>query len=363
LKVLNLGEKLFDKYNKENILLKKSSLDLAEKNSQLAVISFVINLFSTFGVIILGSIFFAFDLIDYGSVIAAVTLQTGITYMFLNLGTYINQMQVALVSAKRVMEIFDEKQENVAIEEKQIGFFPIRNSGIEYRNVSFVYNEKKVIDNLSLKISCGEKIAIVGASGSGKSTILKLLLRIYEVDNGEILMNGKNVSGMTCSDVRAAIAYVPQEPYIFHSSIYSNIDCMGKCSTEEFKKIVHLAAVDEFVDSMPKKYDSIVGGGVTKLSGGEKQRIGIARAWCKKSPIYLFDEATSALDYISEEKVMSQFMEENKESTVIMVTHRFSTLKYFDRILVIKNGNLEEECDYNAIVKRNIIYSDFLTSE
>ncbi len=246
---------------------------------------------------------------------------------------------------------------------------------IEFRNVNFSYdgdNFKPVFQHLNLSIPVGQKVGLVGPSGGGKTTLTKLLLRFMDVSSGEITIDGLDISTVTQNNLRDQIAYVPQEPLLFHRTIYENIAYGDPSATrDEVLTVAKLAHADEFISKLAHGYDTFVGERGVKLSGGQKQRVTIARAMLKKSPILLLDEATSALDSKSEKLITAALDNLMKSRTTIVIAHRLSTIRKLDRILVLENGSIVEDGTHAELHKTAGIYSelwrhqhgDFLESE
>jgi ABC-type multidrug transport system fused ATPase/permease subunit len=223
---------------------------------------------------------------------------------------------------------------------------PLKLSGgaIEFKNVKFGYDNKKVFNKLSLKIKAGEKVGIVGASGSGKSTLINLLQRAYDIEAGEILIDGQNVAKVKLNSLHDAIALIPQDTSLFHRTISQNIaygDLHAKQS--KIEKAAQQAYADDFIKEFTKGYHTQVGEKGVILSGGERQRVAIARAILKDSPILILDEATSALDSEAEKYIQKAMKNLMKNKTVIAIAHRLSTLKEMDRIIVLDKGKIVEQ--------------------
>lgn len=233
---------------------------------------------------------------------------------------------------------------------------------ITFKNMSFTHPEsgqdETLFQNLNLTIKPGEKIGLVGHSGSGKSTLAKLLLRFNDLDGGEILIDGQNIARITQDDLRRFIAYVPQEPLLFHRTIRENI-AFGNpdASDKAIRAAAQKAHAAEFIEKLPKKYETIVGERGVKLSGGQRQRIAIARAILKDAPILLLDEATSALDSESEKLIQAALWELMKGRTAIVIAHRLSTIQKMDRILVLHDGNVVEEGSHQTLLARKKAYA------
>jgi ATP-binding cassette, subfamily B, bacterial len=217
--------------------------------------------------------------------------------------------------------------------------------------------QQHLFQNLNLTIKPGEKIGLVGPSGGGKSTLLKLILRFYDVDSGKVLIDGVDVKDVIQSKLRQQIAYVPQDPALFHRSIGENI---GYSKPNAKQKEIELAAqqayADEFIESLPKGYETLVGERGVKLSGGQRQRVAIARAILKDAPILLLDEATSALDSESEKYIQKSLEKLMKGRTTVVVAHRLSTIQKMDRILVVENGKVIAEGPHTELLKTSPLY-------
>lgn len=233
---------------------------------------------------------------------------------------------------------------------------------VELKNISFSYTEVSgsvpVFKNLSLKIPAGQKIGIVGLSGAGKSTLAKLLLRFEDVESGEILIDSIQITSVKQSDLRRNIAYVPQEPLLFHSSIAENIRLAKLDATDdEILQAAESAYALNFVQALPNGFDSIVGERGVKLSGGQKQRIAIARAVLQNAPIIVLDEATSALDSESEQIIKESFTKILKGKTAVVIAHRLSTLSNMNRIILLHEGEIIEDGTHTQLLDKNGIYA------
>lgn len=232
-------------------------------------------------------------------------------------------------------------------------FLIVKNGKIEFKNISFQYeNNKPIFNNLNIKINAGEKVGLVGYSGSGKSTFIKLILRLIEPQTGEILIDAQDIKKVTQNSLRQQIGTIPQHPELFHRTIMENIRFSKTNANDEdvvFSAI--RARCHEFISELPQKYHSLVGERGIKLSGGQKQRIAIARIFLKQAPILLLDEATSALDSITEHAIQKSLDELMVNKTTIIIAHRLSTLKNMDRILVFKDGRIVEDGSLDYLLK------------
>lgn len=231
---------------------------------------------------------------------------------------------------------------------------------IRFEDVTFRYAEggEPVFSGLSLKIPAGQKVGVVGLSGAGKSTLIKLLLRFDDVQGGRVLIDGHDVREVRQVDLRRHIAYVPQEPLLFHASIRDNVVLSRPDATDEdVQKALETAHAWQFVKRLPEGIHSIVGERGVKLSGGQKQRIAIARAVLQQSSIMVLDEATSALDSESEQIIKDSFAEVLKGKTAIVVAHRLSTLSEMDRIIVLDDGQMVEDGTHRSLLAKNGVYA------
>ena len=230
---------------------------------------------------------------------------------------------------------------------------------IIYDQVKFRYTDGKgVFENFDVKIHRGEKVGLVGFSGSGKSTFVNLLTRLYDINSGEISIDGQNISDVTQDSLRAAISMIPQDPMLFHRSLMENIR-YGRleATDEEVREAARLAYAHEFIMELPQEYDSLVGERGVKLSGGQRQRIAIARAVLKNAPILVLDEATSSLDSKTEKDIQGGLENLMKGKTVVVIAHRLSTISHMDRILVFDQGQIIEQGSHEDLLKQDGHYS------
>jgi ATP-binding cassette subfamily B protein len=236
---------------------------------------------------------------------------------------------------------------------------------ITFNNVSFCYqNTPPLFNNLSVTIKPGEKIGLVGYSGSGKSTFVNLLLRIYEVTDGNILIDDQNINDVTQQSLRDIISIIPQEPTLFHRSLSENIGygCLN-ATEEEIIIASKLANAHDFIVNLKDDYDTMVGERGVKLSGGQRQRIAIARAILKNAPILILDEATSQLDSFNENLIQNSLAKFMNNKTTIVIAHRLSTLLSMDRILVFHEGKIIEDGSHRTLLKLNGKYKELWDSQ
>lgn len=223
---------------------------------------------------------------------------------------------------------------------------------IIFKHVSYIYDktETKVLDNFSLTIPAGQKVALVGSSGAGKSTFVRLLMRLFDIQEGSITIDGVDITSVTQENLRSHIAFVPQDPVLFHRTLMENIRYGNRdASDEEVIEAARLAHCDEFIAHLPYGYDTYVGERGVKLSGGERQRVAIARAILKNAPILILDEATSALDSHSEMLIQDALHTLIAGKTTIVIAHRLSTIRQMDRILVLQHGKVKEDGTHDEL--------------
>ncbi|CAF1661879.1 unnamed protein product [Rotaria magnacalcarata] len=225
-----------------------------------------------------------------------------------------------------------------------------------FENINFGYeNNNKVFTNLNLKIKAGQKIGIVGSSGAGKSTLVALLLKHFKADNGNMIIDNQSIYDVTSDSLRSQISLIPQDIVLFHRSVGENIGYAKKEANQaEIENAAKMASIHDFIETLPEKYNTLVGERGVKLSGGQRQRIAIARAILKNAPILILDEATSALDSETEQQIqksISDMLETNK-ATVIAIAHRLSTIKHLDRIVVMENGAIAEDGMFDELLAK-----------
>lgn len=268
------------------------------------------------------------------------------------------------VSLSRIDEVVNNK----IFKDEIYGDINLNNpkGNVTFKNVSFKYTKKEnlTLDNLSLNIKTNQKTAIVGRSGNGKTTIFNLLLRYFDVTCGEVLIDGVDIKDLTEESLRKTISCVRQNPFLFNMSIFENFKIVKPDITlKEVKEVCKRAYIDEYIESLPKKYNTIIGEGGINLSGGQKQRLAIARTLLLNTKIILFDEATSALDNESQKYIKMTIDDLTKDHTIIIIAHRLSTIIDADEILVIENGKLESKGTHKELLKKSKVYKGLYENE
>jgi len=229
----------------------------------------------------------------------------------------------------------------------------IKNGEVEFKNVLFNYGNRKIFDDFNLKISKNEKVALVGHSGSGKTTLIKLLYRLYDVNSGSILVDGSDIRDINQESLRNEMSIVPQECILFDDTIYNNIAfSRPNANRSEVMKAIKFAQLDKFVNALPLKENTVVGERGVKLSGGEKQRVSIARAILANKKILVLDEATSSLDSETEHEIQKDLEKLMEGRTSIIIAHRLSTIMKADRIIVMKNGKIEQMGSHSKLIRQ-----------
>ena len=231
---------------------------------------------------------------------------------------------------------------------------------IKFTDVSFSYRpDRKILNNVSFTIGAGQKVAVVGASGAGKSTLVKLLFRFYDLDEGNITIGGTDISHVTKNSLRQAIGIVPQDTVLFNDSVFENVryGC-PEASDAEVSNAIYLAHLDHFISQLPEGHQTRVGERGLKLSGGEKQRVAIARTILKRSPVLVFDEATSSLDSKSEQAILTALREVAEGHTSLVIAHRLSTIIDADKIVVLDHGRIVEQGSHEALLEQRGYYAD-----
>ena len=254
------------------------------------------------------------------------------------------------VSFNRITDIIENKKyKDVTFGDKELEDIK---GVIEFKNVTFGYpNEDIILSDFNIKFEPNKKIAIVGASGGGKTTLFNLITRLFEPIEGEILLDKVNIKELTEENLRKHISIIRQDPFLFNRSIKENFTILkDDISLERIREYCKMACIDDYIMSLPDKYDTILGEGGVNLSGGQKQRLAIARTLLKESKVILFDEATSALDNESQEYIKKSIDELAKSHTVIIVAHRLSTIIDSDLIYVIKNGKCIAKGDHKKLM-------------
>ena len=359
--------KIFQKENYENSRADKFLNSLKEKSRKIGIVfvraSPIMEILT--GIMIALLIFYSGKLImsdelninNFFSFLAAMMLAYQPVRSLATLNIAINQ---GLASAKRILPIIDTK--NKIIDHKGSSEIKLINGDINFKDINFEYasNETQVLKSINLAIQGGKMTSLVGHSGAGKSTILNLIPRFYDSTSGDIRIDNQSIYKSTINSLRKNISLVSQDTTLFDDTIKNNIAYANlNANQEEIEEAAKYSYANEFIDKLPSKYDTIIGENGVRLSGGEKQRLSIARAILKKSPIILLDEATSSLDAETESKIQKAINFLTKNRTTIVIAHRLSTILNSDKIYVIDGGKIVSEGTHKELLLNSSVYKNF----
>ena len=359
--------KVFQKENYENDRANIHLTKLKDKNKKLATVfvrmSPIMEFFT--GIMIAILIFYSGKLMARGEVninnffsfLAAMMLAYQPVRALSTLNMVLNQ---GLSAASRILPIIDQK--NYIIDNISAKPLELKKANIEFKKLSFAYDEKdgKVLDNVDLEFQGGKMTSLVGHSGSGKSTILNLIPRFYDAQSGDILIDNQSIYQSTIKSLRDKISLVSQETTLFDDTIKNNIKYANVNATDEkVFEAARLSFCEDFINNLPNKYETIIGENGVRLSGGEKQRLSIARAMIKKSPIILLDEATSSLDSETEAKIQDALKILTENKTTIVIAHRLSTILNSNNIYVIDSGKIIDNGKHESLMVKSKLYKNF----
>lgn len=349
----------FTGHDYETVGFKEVSNDQARKQLFSWRLGEVVDAFQT-GLIALVEFFVFYFAIKYwalgyitvGTFVLAQIYIIGLAQQLWGLNKIIRNIYQSIADSKEMVDILLTKYEIEDVPNAKK--LEVSRGSIDFKDVSFSFNDgKQILVELNLNIKSGEKVAIIGPSGAGKTTLVRLIMRLYNVTKGVIEIDGEDIGKVTQESLRENISFVPQDPILFHRTLMDNIRYGLRGATdEEVIQAARLAHCDEFIESLPKKYETFVGERGIKLSGGERQRVAIARAILKKAPIIIFDEATSSLDSYSESLIQDALENLMKNCTTIVIAHRLSTVKKMDRIISMEGGRIVEEGTHDELANK-----------
>ena len=359
--------KIFQQENYERDRTESNIRALMEKSKKIAIVFVRASpiMETLTGIMIAALIFYSGKLIasnelginNFFSFLAAMMLAYQPVRSLATLNIAVNQ---GLAAAKRVLPIIDNK--NKIIENENDKILNLTKGNIKFVDVNFGYNEdqSQTLQSINLNLSGGKMTSLVGHSGAGKSTILNLIPRFYDPNSGDILIDDQSIYHSTISSLRKNISLVTQDTTLFDDTIKNNIAYANlNASDEEIKEVAKLSFAHDFINNLPNKYDTLIGENGVRLSGGEKQRLSIARAMLKKSQIILLDEATSSLDAETENKIQKAITYLTKNRTTIVIAHRLSTILNSDNIYVIDHGKVAEQGNHKELLTKSEIYKNF----
>lgn len=288
--------------------------------------------------------------LSVGSVVALITLIDNAYTPIAIFNVIYVQYKLNRASFSRYEEFLD-MQDDMQLAN---GIAPQNFSGkISVRELSFRYGERQILNNISFEIRSGDKIAFVGETGSGKSTVIKLLTGLLKYDEGEILLDGESLAGISLEALYRRMTYLSQEAPVFDGTVKENVVFDRNIPDTEVRKVLERVELLSLIDELPNGIDTQIGEKASSLSGGERQRLALSRIWFKDSDIVIFDEATSALDNLTEGVVMKRILDYLSDVTVLAVVHRFTNIQYFDRILVFRDGKIVGQGTFDELMKNN----------
>lgn len=354
-------EKKFKKANEE---LTKTDLSIVRiMQLQTPIMMLVFNMTSLFAIWV-GVSRLSFDMSYLGKMIAFMQYATQVIMSFLFLTMLFVLIPRANVSAKRINEVLVTKSK-IIFPEKSLDM-PKSKTSVEFRNVSFGYKttDGKILDDINFIAEAGKTTAFIGSTGSGKSTLINLVPRFYDATEGQILINGVEIQNYSEADLINRIGLVPQKGYLFGGTVRSNILFgVENGSDEQMKKAAEVAQADEFIEKMPKKYDTEISEGGTNVSGGQRQRLSIARAVAKNPEIYVFDDAFSALDMKTDRNLRKALKKITEDSVVLVVAQRINTIRDAEQIIVLEQGKIVGKGTHYELLKNCRVYLEIAKSQ
>lgn len=361
-----------EKFEKVNNDLTKNQLFNQKAFSIMQPIMYLVMYFLTLSIYFVGASLIQNSLMSgkitlFGDMVVFSSYAMQVIMSFLMLAMIFMMLPRANVSAKRINEVLDTK---ISVKDGKINEDVTNEKGtVEFKNVSFKYPdaEEYLLENISFKVNKGETVAFIGSTGSGKSTLINLVPRFYDVTEGEILVDGVNVKDYTLEFLNNKIGYVSQKAVMFSGSVASNVtygdNGKGKVSEEKIKEAIKVAQAEDFVLKMDDTYNSHIAQGGTNISGGQKQRLAIARAIAKDPEIYIFDDSFSALDYKTDSTLRKELRKYTKDATILIVAQRIGTILNADKIIVLDNGKCVGMGTHKELLKNCEIYKEIALSQ
>ena len=362
-KSLNIRNNILKAFHKQISFSKRIAIDKAKYGHGIWYLIRAFEVVVQIGSIIFGIYLLGINAITLGGLLLLIAYYNRVNWLIQSAQRIVEDIKTASVSAERICEVLDEKE----YPKESFGTKTIKHpkGEIEFSKVFFSYDKvNPVFENLNLKIEPNKSVAFVGKSGQGKSTLLSLIPKLYDIDAGKITIDGVDISKLSENGLRDLVTVVPQAPYIFNASIRANLKFVKDDLTdEEMIDVCKKAQIHDFIISKEKGYDSLVGENGVILSGGQKQRLAIARALLKNSKIILLDEATSALDNENQNKIQKVIEDLTKTHTVIIVAHRLSTVVNCNRIYMVENGKIIDSGTHDYMMKNCKQYKNLYKNE
>lgn len=362
IKVLNANKTILDQVSEKIEETTKEEVHIMNIKRFFNYIENNIRALTDLGLIAIGCYLYNNSLLTIPTFVIIYNYQTKIKNLLIGIVQLSEYNKKFNVAANRVYEVI----ENDRFKKETFGNVTIKklDGYIKFENVVFGYNKAKILKNMNFEIKPNERVAFVGKSGAGKTTIFNLITRLYHTTQGKILLDNVNINDLTCSTIRNNMSIITQNPYIFNFSIKDNLLlAKEKATMKEIREACKLACIDEYIMTLPNKYETIVGENGVILSGGQKQRLAIARALLMKTEIILFDEATSALDNETQSKIQEAINNLKGEYTILIIAHRLSTIIDSDKIFVVDNGKIIDSGSHKELLKNCKYYKNLYNKE
>lgn len=354
----------FYRFNSVNLFSKQKNLNVIKLESIVMPLLDVIIGTSILATLVYGGYLAILGNITLGEFIAFNQYISMLVWPMLACGETITMLSQGGASLKRIKDIFDEKPE--IFDKKDVENIDFINGKIEFKNLTFTHrgNNKPILKNINLKVEKGKTLAIIGKTGTGKSTIVNLLLRLYNIDDGMIFIDNKDINKIPLKTLRKNIAYVPQDNFLFSTTLKENITFgVDFENMEQITKATKIACIHDNIIDFPKSYETIIGERGVTLSGGQKQRTSIARAVIKNTPILILDDSLSAVDTNTEENILKNLKQNRKNKTTILIAHRISTIKDADVIIVLDEGKIREIGTHKQLIYNNDLYKSMFEQQ
>ncbi len=361
-KVLNANDMILKQTTKKIEDVTKEQIHIMNIRNLYGYIESNIRTIFDLGFIFLGCFLYSKNMLQIATFVILYNYQSKVKNLFNGIAQITEYNRKFNVAATRVFEVIGDEK----FKKEKFGDIEIKrlNGDIKFDNVTFSYDKTKVLKNMSFEVKPNERVAFVGKSGAGKTTIFNLITKLYTPEDGHIILDGNNIENLTCSTIRNNMSIITQNPYIFNFSIKDNLLLAKEdASMKDIRKACKLACIDDYIMSLPEKYETKVGENGVILSGGQKQRIAIARALLMKTEIILFDEATSALDNETQSQIQEAINNLKGEYTILIVAHRLSTVIDSDRIFVVSDGKIIDNGTHKELLKRCDIYKNLYNKD
>lgn len=355
IKILNAGKTILNQASSKIIEVSNEEVKMLNISRQYNYLENNTRGLSDLLLILLGIILYNNSMLTIPTFVIIYNYQSKVKNLLIGIVQLLEYNKKFVVSSDRIYEVIDNKR----FEKEKFGKTKIKKleGNIQFKNVSFGYDEKMILNKMNFEIKPNEKVAFVGKSGAGKTTIFNLITRLYHTNSGNILLDGKDINELDCNSIRNNMSIITQSPYIFNFSIKDNLILAKENATmEEIRDACKMACIDDYIMSLPDKYDTMLGENGVILSGGQRQRLAIARALLMKTEIILFDEATSALDNETQSKIQSAIENLKGEYTILIVAHRLSTVIDSDKIFVVEGGKIIDSGSHKELLKKCEFY-------